>query len=334
MRPEAGFAQALRAWGRRQLYSLFSSLGALLGHWPGTLMTVTVLGVAMALPLGLAVIMQNLHGLDLQEERWGSVSVFLEPAAGEAEARALAAELEERYGAGTRLVSPEQGMAEFLQRSGMREALELFDENPLPWVLQATPAPDPEGVDRSATRLADWLNGQPGVEFVQVDHRWLQRLAGLVALGDAFVRLLAVLLALAVVFVVANTIRLDVANRSGEIRVLNMVGAPNGFIRQPFLYSGLWYGLAGAGLALLLLAAALAWLQPAVERLQEAYGGAFAVRGPDLRLAGAVLVLGGLLGVLGAWLSVQRYLRRFRVEDPTSKRSSRGARKTSQDIEK
>jgi cell division transport system permease protein len=318
----------VRAWGRRQLYSFFSSLGTLMSHWPGTLMTVLVLGIAMALPLGLSVVMQNLHRADLQQENWGSLSVFMEPAADEAAVRALASATEARFGAQTTLISPEQGMQEFLARSGFNEAAELFETNPLPWVLQVMPPDGDAGVDETAVRLGDWLAGQAGVESVQLDHKWLQRLAALVALGDAFVRLLGVLLSIAVVLVVANTIRLDVANRAREIRVLNMVGAPNGFIRQPFLYSGLWYGLMGAAVALLLVAAALGYLQPAVDRLQDAYGNAMELRGPGLRGAAWVLLFGGVLGLLGAWWSVQRYLHRFRVEDPPRGKPARSERKS------
>ena len=312
----------VRAWGRRQLYSLFSSLGDLVRHWTGTLMTVLVLGIAMALPLGLGVFMQNLHGVDLRRDEWGSLSVFLQPAADPATARSLALDVEARFGARVVTVSPEQGMAEFLERSGLDDAAELFETNPLPWVLLVTPPPGAAPVDQAAAPVADWLSAQPAVETVQFDYKWMQRLAGLIAMGDAFVRLLSAVLALAVVLVVANTIRLDVANRAGEIKVLNMVGAPNGFIRQPFLYSGFWYGLLGAALALLLLAAALAYLRPAVEQLQDAYGNAIGLHGPGLRSIVVVLLAGGLLGLAGAWWAVQRYLRRFRVEEPARRRTS------------
>ena len=74
----AGFRRQARAWGRRQLYSLFSSLGTLMSHRVGTLMTVLVLGIAMALPLGLYVTVKNLRALDLQQEQWGTITVFLQ----------------------------------------------------------------------------------------------------------------------------------------------------------------------------------------------------------------------------------------------------------------
>ena len=209
---------------------------------------IAILGIAMVLPLGLYVTVNNLRALDLQQQEWGTLTVFLVEAADEADARALTARIENDRGAGVVPVSPEQGLLEFREASGFGQALDLFEENPLPWVLQVTPeAPDEAGLEGAVEELGAWLEGQPEVGQVQVDYRWLKRLAGLLALGNAFVTVLTVMFSLAVVVVVANTIRLDVANRSDEIEVLHMVGAGSSFIRQPFLYTGFWYGLLGEG---------------------------------------------------------------------------------------
>lgn len=305
-----------RAWGRRQLYSFFSSLGTLLGHRLGTLMTVLVLGIAMLLPLGLYVTLDNLRGLDLQQGEWGTITVFLEPEVAEDRALALAARIERERAAEVTTVSPEQGMADFAQASGFGQALELFAENPLPWVLLVTPRVSAEeDIESVAGALSGWLDEQEGVDLVQVDFKWLQRLAGLLALGDAFVTVLTVLFSLAVVVVVANTIRLDVASRSHEIEVMHLVGASNGFIRQPFLYLGFWYGLLGALLALLLLGLCLLYLARPLGRLLEAYGSSMDVGGLGGESVALVLLGGGLLGLLGAWLAVQRYLRQFRLAE-------------------
>jgi cell division transport system permease protein len=306
----------LRSWGRRQLYSCFSSLGALVSHRLGTLMTSLVLGIAMLLPLGLYVTVENLRALDLQHEDWGTITVFLQASAGEPQALELAARIRQEHGAAVDLVTPDQGLQEFQQASGFGQAMDLFEENPLPWVLLVTPLQsEAQDVEASVSALSGWLAGQEAVDSVQADFKWLQRLAGLLALGDAFVTVLAALFALAVVVVVANTIRLDVANRAHEIEVLHLVGASNGFVRQPFLYLGLWYGLLGALLALILLSLCMAYLAQPLERLLEAYGNAFEVSG--LAGGGGLLVLlgGGLLGLLGAWVSVQRYLRQFRLPE-------------------
>ena len=302
--------QQMRSWGRRQLYSLFSSIGTLLSHKLATLMTALVLGIAMALPLGLFVSVENLRAVDLRASEFGSITVFLQREGGEALAGELAEAVSERGGAGITLISPDEGMQEFTAASGFGQAAEVFDENPLPWVAVLSPPPGRQAeVDAWVQDWEPWLEQREGIELVQVDHKWMQRLSGLLALGDAVITVLAVLFSLAVVVVVANTIRLDVANRAEEIEVMSLVGANNGFIRQPFLYSGFWYGLAGAALALLLLFAGLAYLQPPLERLMDAYGNQHQLvgLGPDRALL--VLLMGGLLGLAGAWLSVQRHLR-------------------------
>jgi cell division transport system permease protein len=312
-----GVRRRVRSWGRRQLYSFFSSLGALLSHRLGTLMTSLVLGIAMLLPLSLFVTVTNLHGLDLQQEDWGTVTVFMQPGVDEQQAVELAARIEQEQAAEVVAVSPEQGLQEFQQSSGFGQAMDLFDENPLPWVLQVTqPSSDAGNIEDRVGTMSAWLGQQNGVESVQVDFKWLQRLAGLLALGDAIVTVLTVLFSLAVVAVVANTIRLDVANRAHEIEVLHLVGASNGFVRQPFLYLGFWYGVLGALLALILLGLCMAYLAQPLERLLDAYGNTFAFVGLGASGGLLVLVAGGALGLLGAWVSVQRYLHHFELTAP------------------
>jgi len=305
----------VRAWGRRQLYSLFSSLGALLSHRVGTLMTLLVLGIAMLLPLGLYVTLTNLRSFDLQPEKWGSISVFLQPGIERDQALELAARVEQEYRASVIPISPEQGLRAFQEASGFRQALELFEDNPLPWVLQVTVVPTrtADSLATAVREVTNWLETQDGVDLVRVDFKWLERLSGLLTLGDALVVLLTALFSLAVVVVVANTIRLDVAKREHEIEVLHLIGATDGFVRQPFLYLGFWYGVLGAILALLFLTLCMAYVAQPLERLIEAYGNSF--QASRLGLTGAVVVVcfGGLLGLSGAWLAVQRYLRQYRL---------------------
>ncbi|MDH3788431.1 MAG: permease-like cell division protein FtsX [Xanthomonadales bacterium] len=305
----SGVRRRSRSWGRRQLFSLFSSLGTLLSHRVGTLMTVMVLGIAMALPIGLYITVKNLHALDLQQEQWGNLTVFLKTNVGEQQARALQRTIDQEPGARAEAISPEAGMEQFRQASGFGQALDMFEENPLPWVIVVTPEPaEGEELQTVVLRLEAWLQQREETDLVQVDFKWLQRLAGLLELGDALVSVLTVLFSLAAVVVISNTIRMDVANRSEEIQVLSLVGAGNGFIRQPFLYSGFWYGLLGALLALLLFNLCLYFISQPLERLLDAYGNSFTV--VNLGVGGFLFVLlcGGLLGFIGAWISVQRYL--------------------------
>jgi len=302
-----------RAWGRRQLYSLFSSLGTLFSHKVGTLLTVLVLGIAMLLPIGLYVALKNLRSIDLRAEEWGGITVFLRADVTDQQALELTARINARPDASASAVSPAQGMEEFRAASGFGHALDILDSNPLPWVLLVQPiAETDDDLSRVAEALATWVSSLETVDSIQLDYKWLQRLAGLLRLGDTLVSILSVMFSLAVVVVIANTIRMDVANRADEIEVLSLVGAGDGFIRQPFLYSGLWYGFMGVLLALVLLQICIAILRPPLENLLDAYGNAFSIVQLSMNQVVFIFAGGGLLGFLGAWVSVERYLRVLR----------------------
>jgi len=304
-----------RAWLRRHSYSFFSSLGVLFKHRIGTLMTVLVLGIAMFLPLGLYITLTNLEGMNLRQDEWSAVTVFFKSGTTQTEVKRVADELEKRLQPeAVVIISPEEGMAEFRVASGFGESLDMLEENPLPWVMQISPQPgSTEQVEERVGALTAFLGSVNSVEVTQFDYKWLQRLGRMMELGQAAVFVLIFLFGLAVVVVVANTIRLDVASHAEEIEILALVGAGNAFVRQPFLYTGLWYGLMGSLLAVVLLGLTMLYLGRPLGLLLETYGTVFSLRGLGGSNTLWVLLGGGFLGWLGAWISVQRYLRRLRV---------------------
>lgn len=311
----------LRAGARRHSFSFFSSLGAMMRHRVGTLMTVLVLGIAMLLPMGLYICLANLDRLELNEEEWAAITVFLEDGAGATQAQALADALRTRADvAAVDTISPQQGLDEFRAASGFGPALDALGENPLPWVLSVTPVASDAQMEARVTELLAHISAQEGVESASYDFKWLQRLGRLLELGRAAVMVLTLLFAVAVVVVVANTIRLDVAARAEEIEVLSLVGAPNGFIRLPFLYSGFWYGLLGGVVAMVLVNLALEFLDRPLGRLLDSYGARADIVGLDGTQTLLLLAGGGLLGLAGAVIAVQRYLRLLRVDGMLGRR--------------
>jgi len=305
----------IRAWVRRHSYSFFSSLGVLLKHKVGTLMTVLVLGIAMFLPLGLYITLANLDKLNLRQDEWSAVTVFFKQGTTQDEVRRVADDLEKRLQPeAVKIISPAEGMVDFREASGFGASLEMLEENPLPWVMQVSPQPgSTEQVEKRVEELTAFLQSVNSVEVTQFDYKWLQRLGRMMELGEAAVTVLIFLFGLAVVGVVANTIRLDVASHAEEIEILALVGAGNAFVRQPFLYSGLWYGLIGASFAVILLALTMLYLGRPLGLLLETYGTVFDLRGLGVSSTLWVLLGGGLLGWLGAWISVQRYLHLLQV---------------------
>jgi len=304
-----------RAWLRRHSYSFFSSLGVLLQHRIGTPMTILVLGIAMFLPLGLYVTLANLDGFNLHQDEWSAVTVFFTTGTKESEVRRVAEELEKRMQPEKIVViSPAEGLVDFRDASGFGESLDMLEENPLPWVMQVMPPPGSTAeVENSIAELTTYLQSIDSIEVSQFDYKWLQRLGRMMELGQAAVGVLILLFGLAVVIVVANTIRLDVASHADEIEILALVGAGNAFIRQPFLYTGLWYGLMGGLFAIILLHITLYYLGGPLGLLLETYGTVFVMRGLGGSNTLWVLLGGSFLGWFGAWFAVQRYLRLLAV---------------------
>jgi len=272
-----------------------------------TLLTVLVIAVALALPSGLRVIVNN---ADTLSESWQSVAdftVFLELGVDEERAAEIANDIEARTDvASVRFITADDALVEFREKSGFGDALDALDENPLPHTLVVRPA---SGVATDLDALLQYLDGLEETELVQLDTEWVARLRSLLALTQRVLDIATVVLGVAVLVIIGNTIRLEINNRSNEIEVMKLVGGSDGFIRRPFLYLGFWYGLVGSVLAALLIAGSLLLLRGPVATLADLYGSTFSLAGLsplELAILGAS---GGVLGWAGAGLAAARHLR-------------------------
>ena len=306
---EGGFFRRFRAWREQHAYSLVSSLGRFLQRPLASLLTVGVMAVAIALPLGLGVALANLERFSGSVRESREIALFLRVDLDAAAVRRFADELRQRGDvAAVTIKTPEQGLAEFRQMNELAGSLELLGENPLPAVLIVQPRDDGKA-------LAVALRQRPEAELVQHDAVWRERLSAWLAFGERLLWVVAALLGLGVLLVVGNTVRLEIGARREELAVLQQLGATDGFVRRPFVYLGLWYGLAAGGLALALMAAAGWALQPPLATLLANYGGQFRLQGIGLVAAGALLAAAGAAGWLGAWLASGHHLRQTRPTD-------------------
>ena len=295
----------LRGWLRRHAFSFLSSIGALVRSPIASGMTIGVLAIALSLPLGLYTALTNLNAMNTDLERLDSISVFLDEQLDEAGARRLASSLATSPDVLTvDPISPEAGMRELAGATGLDD-LEL-GEVPLPWVLEVTPAREGD-----VGGLAGRLRALDGIDQVIVDLGWLRRLEALLGVFGRLVELVAVLFGLAVLFVIANTIRAEIQSRHEEIEVMALVGATPAWIRRPFLYAGFWMGLFGGFGAWLLVQAGLWLLAGPVRELGASYGTPAALQAPPVGLIAALVLGSGVLGILGASVAVSRQLHRI-----------------------
>ncbi|MCJ8170569.1 permease-like cell division protein FtsX [Atopomonas sediminilitoris] len=305
-RDSLGWREQWRAYGRSHKASLFDSLGRLRAQPISTLLTCLVMGIALSLPMGMGLLLDSLEKLGGSWQRAAQISVFLELRLPEQQS----AELHTRISglahvADAQLISREQALAEFQAQSGLGEALKELPENPLPALIVVTP----QEVERAALEaLLSELQALPGVEQAQLDLGWVERLAAMLQLGQRFVFGIALLLIAGLLLVVGNTIRLSIEGRRQEIEVIKLVGGTDGYVRRPFLYIGVLYGVGAGVISWALLALGLSWLNDAVVRLAGLYQSDFQLIGVPLE-EGFLLLLGAiLLGYCGAWLAVGRHL--------------------------
>ena len=297
----------LHAWLEQHARAAISTLGGLRLRLASSLMTTAVIGIALALPAGFLLLVDNLEAATANQNGTPQASAFLQADLGIDQQRDIANQIQALAGVTeVEHITPEVALSEFQRRSGMQETLALLEDNPLPPVVVAQLESGLSGVDADA--LVKALEAIAAVEEVRLDRVWLERLDALMQLANRGSGLIALLLGLTVILVVGNTIRLDIENRRAEIEITKLIGGTDAFVRRPFLYTGMWYGLIGGSLAALLLIISVFILTGPSSRLASLYESNFEPMGPGLSGTLTLLGCGVLLGLLGAALAVGRHL--------------------------
>ncbi len=306
---KTGTSAKLGAWLSHHRRVARESLQSVLSSWATSLMTWMVIGIALALPVVLYLMLVNVGHVTEGWDGSPAISLYLARNTREESARALVSELSREPDVeSVTFISPADALAEFQAVSGFRDVLSTLDENPLPAVIEV----------RSALRETSDLRMQsarlgrnPLVEAVRVDLEWIERLFAILRFGQRLVAALGLILAMGVLLVIGNTIRLAIENRRNEIEVVKLVGGTDRFVRRPFLYLGFWYGLGGSVFAWILVESSLLILSAPVEILAQSYRDDFALSGLGPGESLAILGLGSGLGILGARLAVGRHLSEF-----------------------
>lgn len=295
----------------RHLQALLGAIGRLARTPFATLLTLIVIGVALALPAGLALVVDNLRSATGGLGNAVDFTVHFKAGTAIERVQQIAASARERPGIGSITVkTAAQALEEFKQASGFGDALTALEDNPLPHHIVVRPAQSASG-PAEVESMRRYFAAFPEVDIVQLDLDWVRKLQALLDVLKRVMWVVMAVLGLGVLAVIGNTIRLEILNRRPEIEVTKLVGGSNAFVRRPFLYTGLFYGLGGAALAALIVVGAMAYLGQAVGDLSAQYGGHFRMTGlgPEgfLTLAGT----GAGLGWLGALISTGRHLRRI-----------------------
>jgi cell division transport system permease protein len=303
--------RSISTWLARHLQAFFASAGQLARAPVATTLTVAVMALALALPLSLLTLVNNTRNATGDFSGAIALSAYLKSDVSEARARQLAQAAHDRKGvASVQLVTATEALKDFRDRTGFGAALDALEGNPLPHMLAIKPvatSSDPAAVEQRRRFVAAW----PEVELVQLDSEWVTRFNAILGVLRAVLLVSAALLGAAVIAVVGNTIRLEIQNRRAEIEVTKLVGGTNAFVRRPFLYTGVLYGVLAALLAWCIVLAALFALRGPAESLARAYGSSFRLNAVGALQLGWLVLAGLVLGWLGAWLATARHLARI-----------------------
>lgn len=271
-----------------------------------SIMTCLVMAIALVLPSLMMVAVDNIKQLSAGWDGTPQLTLYLQ---GSAEP----VELIQRLNDDPRIdslvyMSADQALAEFVQYSGLADVASQLDSNPLPAIILLRPELEALQGD-SGTQLIKEMQGLPEVDMASLDLEWVERLGHILLLTERASWLLAALLALAVLLVIGNTIRLSIEGRRSEIVVIKLVGGSDAYVRRPFLYTGLWYGAIAGLLAALIVQILVLLVDGPAERLAELYQSRFDLQGLGLEAAFLLVLIGGFLGWSGAWLASVRHLR-------------------------
>ncbi|MCF7964506.1 permease-like cell division protein FtsX [Methylobacter sp. Wu8] len=308
------FVDKFHAYRNLHAHALFSSLGRLVASRFSSAMTITVLAIAISLASGFYILVANLQQLAGNLEASNQISLFLKDEISEARANKFANTIRQNPDIqDVKVITKEQALAEFQTYSGFGDAVKALEKNPLPVVIQVLPKNSLKNELVLETLLDDFKRSTE-VDFAQMDMQWVKRLQSIMDVARCGVTILSLLLGAGVLFITANTIRLELHNRRDEVVIAKLVGATNSFIHRPFLYGGFWIGFFSGVAAWFIVTTIMLILKQPIERLSGLYDDGFHVLFLGFTETLALLVISSVLGVVGSWIVLHFQLRQLKPE--------------------
>ena len=308
----------MRNWLRQHRFAIADAFFQMRRTPSNYFLNVLVISMSLALPFAGITLLENLQNLTGKMAVEPEISLFIHPNASREDALALGETI-------TRILStePRQSQVVFIpkeaalktleQKDGISEIVRTLGRNPLPdsYLIRIAGT---DGDPRFATyvdNIAAQFKNLALVHKVQIDSDWIKRLAAIIRFVRASILLLGITLAIIIVAVIFNTIRLQVLTRTDEITLVRLVGASRSYIRRPFYYTGILLGFLSGALALIIVALSLYPLNSSISELARLYSTEITLARPGMRLCIILLSISTFLGWIGALLSVNRHLRRI-----------------------
>ena len=297
----------LSAYFSHHFQSLVFSLSKIYQAPATTIMTVAVIGITLSLPGGFYLFLKNIDAMSGDFRSTTQITLYLDLTVDEKKARTLQREIDVMAQVlGTEFFSRHDALESFRESSGFGNSIDTLSNNPLPHTIIVEPD---SNADRFTVKnLLNALQAIPEVEIAKLDTEWLDRLYTILEIAKRSVAIITILFAFAVLLIIGNTIRLDIQNRYQEIIVTKLIGATNAFIRRPFLYGGIWYGLLGGLTSWIIVEIGYLAISGPLGKLNLLYQADLAFVTFSIQDFIILLSSSTLLGLAGSWIAVARHL--------------------------
>jgi len=305
-RKKPATSNRISAYLLHHLQSLVFSLGKIYQAPATTIMTVAVIGITLSLPGGFYLFLKNIDAMSGDFRSSSQISLYLDLKLSEKQARAFEKQIAKTANVlSTQFISREVSLEEFRQNSGFGKSIDTLSSNPLPHTIIVEPV---EADTFTVRNLLKSLQAMPEVEIAKLDTEWLERLYTIIEIAKRSVAIITILFACAVLLIIGNTIRLDILSRYQEIIVTKLIGATDAFIRRPFLYGGIWYGLLGGIISWLIVEIGYIAISGPLERLNLLYQSEMTLITFSFLDFIILITSSTLLGLAGSWIAVARHL--------------------------
>ena len=299
----------------RHLQVLFATLGDLRRSPIATINTVLIIAITLLLPCLLYISVISAQTLSGNWEGRPQISIFLEKEISNDTAQLIFDEIKLHPAIElAEYITPEQALEEFkvLSQSsdGFEQELAFLGENPLPPSIVVMPDKT-SAKSENLLALKEELKQFDGIETVRLDLDWTDRFNAMLEVFSRVALLLSILLGLALILIVGNTIKLLIFNRRDEIEITKLVGGTDTFVRRPFLYYGTLFGFFGSLISLALLLGAASLVEKPLSELAKLYDSDGLIHQATPLEMLAVVVIGSILGWLAARWSVAQHLRKI-----------------------
>ena len=304
-RPET--ANKLIAYFLHHLQSLVFSLGKIYKAPTTTIMTVAVIGITLSLPSGFYLFLKNIEAMSGDLSSSTQITLYLDLKTSQEAARKLSKKLTSREAIQeTEFITRDTALKAFRESSGFGKSIDTLSNNPLPHTIIVIPRSDRDKFQLK--NLLNSLQSLPEVKIAKLDTEWLERLFTILEIAKRAVGIITLLFAFAVLLIIGNTIRLDIQNRYQEIIVTKLIGATNAFIRRPFLYGGIWYGLFGGIISWLIVELGYLAISGPLGRLNQLYQAELDIVTFSFQDFIILITSSTLLGLAGSWVAVAKHL--------------------------